>query len=65
VIRSPFQRHPINRGWTQVEALFAQAVAADIAGVSGSCADILAHKAALFTFVDRDGVDPTNNHAER
>jgi transposase len=50
---------------TQVEALLAQAVAADIAGLSGSCADILAHKAALFTFVDRDGVEPTNNHAER
>jgi transposase len=29
------------------------------------CADILAHKAALWTFVDRDDVEPTNNHAER
>jgi transposase len=49
----------------QVEALLAQAVAAGIAGLSGSCADILAHKAALFTFVEHDGVEPTNNHAER
>jgi transposase len=49
----------------QVEALLTQAVSADIAGVSGSCADILAHKAALWTFVDKDGVEPTNNHAER
>jgi transposase len=49
----------------QVEALLTQAVAAGIAGLSGSCADILAHKAALFTFVEHDGVEPTNNHAER
>jgi transposase len=49
----------------QVEALLAQAVAADIRGLSGSCADILDHKAALWTFVDEDDVDPTNNAAER
>jgi transposase len=48
-----------------VETLLAQAVAADIAGLSGSCADILVHKAALWTFIDNDGVEPTNNHAER
>jgi transposase len=49
----------------QFEAVLAQAVAADIAGVSGACADILQHKQALWTFVDNDGVEPTNNHAER
>jgi transposase len=49
----------------QVEALLAQAVAADLAALSGSCADVLEHKAALWTFVDHDGVEPTNNHAER
>ena len=49
----------------QVEALLARIVAADIKGVSGSCANMLAHKEALWTFVDYDGVDPTNNHAER
>lgn len=49
----------------QVEALLERAVAADIDGLSGSCADILAHRAALWTFVERDGVEPTNNHAER
>jgi transposase len=49
----------------QVEELLARAVAANLDGVSGSCADMLAHKAALWTFVDRDGVEPTNNHAER
>jgi len=49
----------------QVETLLAQAAAAGIAGLSGSCADILEHKAALWTFVDRDGVEPTNNHGEQ
>lgn len=49
----------------QTEAVLAQAVAADIAGVSGACADILAHQPALWTFVEVDGVDPTNNHGER
>jgi len=49
----------------QVEALLARAVAAGIKGVSGSCTNMLAHKDALWTFVDHDGVPPTNNHAER
>lgn len=48
----------------QMEAALERAVAADIAGVSGSCADILEHRAALWTFVEQDGVEPTNNHAE-
>lgn len=50
---------------TQVEAALHRAVAAKITAVSGSCEDILAHAAALWTFVDRDDVEPTNNHAER
>lgn len=33
-------------------------------GMSGSCADILAHREALWTFVSCEGVEPTNNHAE-
>ena len=49
----------------QMEMLLRRAVAADIARLSGSCADILAHKDALWTFVDHHGVEPTNNHAER
>jgi transposase len=49
----------------QVEALLVRAAASNIDRLSGSCADILAHKAALWTFVDREGVEPTNNHAER
>jgi transposase len=34
-------------------------------GIAGSCADILEHRAALWTFVDPRGIEPTNNHAER
>lgn len=49
----------------QVEVLLEKAVAANIDGLSGSCADILEHRAALWTFVDHEGVEPTNNHAER
>lgn len=49
----------------QVEDLLARAVAANIDRLSGSCANILAHKLALWTFVDHDDVEPTNNHAER
>ena len=50
---------------THVEALLERAVAEGLPHVSGSCEDILAHRAALWTFVDRDDVEPTNNHAER
>jgi transposase len=49
----------------QVEAILEKAVALDIKGLSGSCADILEHRKALWTFVDRDDVNPTNNHGER
>lgn len=49
----------------QVEAALERAVAAELPQVSGSCEDILAHRAALWTFVEREDVEPTNNHAER
>ena len=49
----------------QVEAALKKGVALDIKGVSGSCADILKYRRALWTFVDRFDVDPTNNHGER
>jgi len=49
----------------QLEALLQRLVGAKVLGVSGSCADILAHREALWTFVERSGVEPTNNHAER
>jgi transposase len=49
----------------QVEAALARAVATGIESFAGSCEDMLEHRAALWTFVDRDDVEPTNNHAER
>ncbi len=53
---------PVQR---RLEVVLERAAAADIARVSGSCADILAHRDALWTFVTHVGVEPTNNHAER
>jgi transposase len=49
----------------RIEALLERAAAADIERMSGSCADILGHRAALFNFIDKRGVEPTNNHGER
>jgi transposase len=49
----------------QIEGCLERAAASGIAELSGSCADILAHRAALWTFVERTDVEPTNNHAER
>lgn len=53
---------PVQR---QFEATLRRAVAANVKELSGSCADILAHREALWTFVIHDGVGPTNNLAER
>jgi transposase len=53
---------PVRAG---IEDVLERAVAADIKRLSGSCKNLLEHKLALWTFVDHDGVDPTNNHAER
>jgi transposase len=52
---------PVQR---QFEAALERGVAANIARLSGSCADILAHREALWTFVTNENVEPTNNHAE-
>ena len=52
----PVQKH--------FEAVLERAVAADVPRLSGSCADILAHRAALWTFVTHENVEPTNNAAE-
>lgn len=49
----------------QFEQLLERAAKANLEEVSGSCEDKLAHRAALWTFVDHEGVEPTNNHAER
>ena len=47
-----------------IERALQRAVVANIPRMSGSCANILAHRDALWTFIERDGVEPTNNHAE-
>jgi transposase len=52
---------PVQRN---IERLLERGVKADIDGLSGSCADILAHRDALWTFVTHEGVEPTNNHGE-
>lgn len=49
----------------QFEAALRRAVSAGIERLSGSCADILEHREALWTFVTHEGVEPTNNFAER
>lgn len=49
----------------RLEVVLERAAAAGIARLSGSCKDILAHREALWTFVTHEGVEPTNNHAER
>lgn len=46
-------------------AVLKRAAKADIPRLSGSCANILAHGKALWTFVTHEGVEPTNNRAER
>ena len=49
----------------QFEATLERAVAADIERLSGSCADVLEHKQALWTFVERDDVPPTSRVGDR
>ena len=49
----------------RIEALLERAASAGIERMSGSCADILEHRAALWNFVDKRDVEPTNNHGER
>jgi len=49
----------------RVEELLERGKAAKVRGLSGSCEDILQHRDALWTFIERDGIEPTNNHAER
>ena len=49
----------------QLEEVLEQAVAAGLPRLSGSCKNMLSHRLALWTFVGQEGVEPTNNHAER
>jgi transposase len=52
---------PVQR---DIERMLERGANADIDRLSGSCADVLAHRDALWTFVTHDDVQPTNNHAE-
>lgn len=54
-----------NNAQRAIETLLERGVALRLRGLSGACADVLAHKVALFRFAYEDCVDPTNNHAER
>lgn len=49
----------------QVAELLRQGAACDHSGTAGTCRDILKREEALFTFVDVEGIEPTNNLAER
>jgi transposase len=62
--RSEFRRYMtvIRR---DTEALLVRGQKLRSFGMSGSCADILKHREALWAFVDHDGIEPTNNVAER
>jgi transposase len=56
-----FWMGPVQRAFEQ---LLERGDKANLKSVSGSCRDILAHREALWTFVNHDGVEPTNNHGE-
>lgn len=53
---------PIRR---RIEALLEAGTRLSSIKVSGMCREILKQRPALFTFVDFEGVEPTNNAAER
>ncbi len=57
-------RHRMRPIARDVERVLERGAAADIDRLSGSCADILEHRDALWTFVEQEGVEPTNNHGE-
>lgn len=50
---------------TQVGELLRQGLHCPYSATAGTCRDILKREAALWTFVDVEGVEPTNNRAEQ
>ncbi len=62
--RAQFQSamRPVRR---RLEALLEEGCGLSSAKVSGMCKEILKLRQALFTFVDVEGIEPTNNAAER
>jgi transposase len=63
--RERFARVDARNAEALIVAQLERGVALRRRGVSGACRDILKHRAALFTFANAPGVEPTNNHAER
>jgi transposase len=49
----------------EIEDLLLRGQNCGVAGVSGKCEKILKHPERLWRFVEIEGVEPTNNHAER
>jgi transposase len=49
----------------QVGELLRQGINGSHSATAGTCRDILKQEAALWTFVDAEGVEPTNNRAEQ
>jgi transposase len=62
--RARFQRLVASLG-PLIEGHLENGVRMGVRGVSGSCADIIEHRRALWTFANVPGVEPTNNHGER
>lgn len=62
--RQRFQR-VVRRVLPMIEHHLERGAALDEREISGACKNILEHKLALFTFAFVEGVDPTNNAAER
>jgi transposase len=62
--RAAFERAmgPIRR---VVDGLVLRGVYSGVRGVAGSCRELWDHRDCLWRFVDRDGVEPTNNASER
>jgi len=52
---------PVQR---DIERVLQRGIASDVERMSGSCANILEHRKALWNFVQHEGVEPTNNHVE-
>ena len=50
---------------TQVGKLLRQGINCSQSATAGTCRDILKRETALWTFVDVEGVEPTNNRAEQ
>ena len=62
--RTQFQEQMIQVR-TQVGELLRQGTTCPHSGTAGTCRDILKREAALWTFVDVEGVEPTNNMGEQ